>query len=208
MIAKIPKVQDWAQFKSWMAERLDLIEELFDIKDGESGNERMLMKKIMKRVKISLDRLNFSDWIDMNELKDKSLFITRFTANLNNLHDRMYGNINKKHMPNKIKQFKFPLDLEKKLLFLNNKRNKLSHQEIRTKEIPMFIKKYYSQFKEGYLHFITCLAKRQLLLELGSLKLTSSEKFVNEAYDSIITMFFKKFSGSDVMRIKSFYVVL
>jgi len=37
----IPSVQDWVQFKSWMIEQLDLLEELIGVSDGENINERL-----------------------------------------------------------------------------------------------------------------------------------------------------------------------
>lgn len=117
----------------------------------------------------------FSDWKSQNI--DSFKFAVRLISNMENYYKANYSEINKKEMPEKIKEFNLPNDLQDKLINLNHLRNKAVHDGYELNQDKI------SNFSDGFLEFIEHLLVKQLKpLRLNEIKIPEDIKFLDLDY--------------------------
>lgn len=65
-------------------------------------------------------------------------------------------------MPLKIKEFHFPLEIERILLSFNKMRNRVAHGNLQPDEIELFLKTRESKIIDTYFHFLVFFIKSQV----------------------------------------------
>ncbi len=105
-------------------------------KNGISNIEdNNIVYSIEKIVKKELQVINIDSWLKMFDylnlekkgVEDEFRFLIRLIGNIELYHERVFEKDDTLPMPDKIKELKFPIELEKDLILLNKARNDAVH---------------------------------------------------------------------------------
>lgn len=109
---------------------------------------------------MGMRKLKIDEWFELSEIDNKVEFVIDFINLISNLYDNVFNNSKKIDILVKIKEFKFPQNLEKKLIWLNQIRNKIiAHRKLKREERDSLLKKNEIGLKDTYLHLLAYLLR-------------------------------------------------
>lgn len=188
--SKKPSLQEnWRGYKLWLHERVESISRLVDKCIASHNKEQYsyLLKKISKlsktitQAKIStikesvrneidtkLEKVRIKEWVALFSIEDKFRLVSIFRKYIERLYNDFFGKdpFNEKIVP-KIKAltkfFQLSMKLESNLLWLNNFRNKLTHDDrYSDSEIDIMLNVNIPQINNIIMRFIAGLITSQL----------------------------------------------
>jgi hypothetical protein len=157
------------------------------------------LENVKDKIRFRLKDIRIIDWINLYKLS-KGEFIFEFFRQFSIFHDKLFNVNNPKEvkMPIRIKQFRFPPQLQKKMLRFNSLRNHLAHgQNMSLDQRNYVINKNQAFIIDTSLYFLAYIL-RSFVVEktLKELKFKDSANIRHEVSKFIIEKYVKNRSLS------------
>ena len=130
----------------------------------DEKNTQIIPEPAKTDIIMGMKKLKIDEWFELSEIDNKVEFVIDFINLISNLYDDVFNNSKKIDITIKIKEFKFPKNLEKKLIWFNQIRNKIIvHRKLKREERNNLLKKNEIELKDTYLHLLAYLLKFHVL---------------------------------------------
>ncbi len=186
-IPPIPSLKtNWNAYKNWILERMNELDKVCKDKSrpskirltilNELSDLLQLLKKnieeqetsqpipelIRQVINSNMKKLKIPDWVKLYGVSDKFRFVLRFITQFDVLYEDNFGKNGITKTPPRIKNFKFPKNLEDKLLKFNSFRNEITHEEMANAQINKLLHDNKKHINNTYLHFLSFLLRFQV----------------------------------------------
>jgi hypothetical protein len=196
LIDKLIKTQLLTQNKelySYLSgELLGLSELLEKARTPKKPQSHQIGKGIKEEIGVRLDQVRIKQWVELFSIDDKFRLVSIFRKYVERLYNDIFGRdrFNEKMVP-KIKAlasyFQLPTKLESNLLWLNNFRNKLTHDDrYSDSEVDLMLGINLNRINNIIMKFITSLITSQLNTLLKNNRHLSDEihTYIRDTYFS------------------------